>query len=53
MPGRLAERQLVANPIEGIAAIAYPVRPWDEILAPTGSAHLFDAEAVNHIPAVG
>jgi hypothetical protein len=53
IPGRLTERELLGNPIEDIAAVAYPVRPWDEILAPTGFAHLLDAEAANHVAAVG
>src|SRR5262245_11830136 len=49
----LVERQLMAAPIELVAAILQPIGPWDQHLPPRGGAHLVDPVAVEKRPATG
>jgi hypothetical protein len=49
LPSRLTECKLLGDPVEGVATVAYPIRPGNEILTPPGSAHLFHTEAAYDI----
>jgi hypothetical protein len=49
---RLGQRQLVATPVELVAAVLEPVRPGNQELAAAGGARLPGTEAVDDILAV-
>jgi hypothetical protein len=49
VPGRFAERELLGDSVEAVAAVAYPIRPGNEILTPPGSTHLLNTEAAYYI----
>jgi hypothetical protein len=49
VPGRFAERELLSDPVEAVATVAYPIRPGNEILTPPGSAHLLNTEAAYYV----
>jgi hypothetical protein len=49
---RLAEPKLLGDPVEGVPTVADPIGPGDEILAPTGFAHVVGTEAAYHIATV-
>src|SRR5262245_61977144 len=50
---RLVERQLMAAPVELVAAILQPVGPRDQYLTPARGAHLVIAVSIDKLPAVG
>jgi hypothetical protein len=50
---RLVQRELVAPPVELVAAILQPVRPRDQRLAPARGAHLVGPVSVDKLPAAG
>ena len=50
---RLVQRELVAAPVELVAAILQPVRPRDQHLPPARRAHLVGPVSVDKLPAAG
>ncbi len=49
---RLGERKLLSDPVEGVPAVAYPVRPRNQILPTTALDRFHDIEAVHDITTV-
>ncbi len=48
---RFGQRKLLGDPVEGVAAVANSIRPWDQILSPPATDLVLYSEAVDHIPA--
>jgi len=52
VPSGFSERELMGDPVEGVATVANPVRPGHQILPATSRAHLVEAEPVYDIPTI-
>ena len=50
---RLVQRELVATPVELVAAVLQPVRPRDQGLTPARGAHLVGPISVDKVPTAG
>jgi hypothetical protein len=52
VPGGFSECQLMCDPVEGVAAVANPVRPGNQILPAASLAHFIKAEPAYDISAL-
>jgi hypothetical protein len=50
---RLVQRELVAAPVELVAAVFKPIRPRDQGLTPARGAHLVYSVAIDNVPTAG
>jgi hypothetical protein len=44
VPSGFSERELMCDPVEGVATVANPVRPGDQVLPASSRTHLLEAE---------